>query len=131
MPIRSLLTEPNPSRHASAYRGIPGDPIIVVAGDDFHTKGGRKRSPFFGWRRLMTVACRPSSVVGRPSSVSFRFQIYIFSGLEIRDAGHGTRDVKKSYLKLLFVLLSQRRQRDYIYPIGPAITHSCSCNNIQ
>jgi hypothetical protein len=39
MPIRSLLTEPNPSRHASAYRGIPGDPISVVAGNDFQLAG--------------------------------------------------------------------------------------------
>ena len=39
MLIKSLLTEPNPSRHASGYRGIAGDRISVVAGDDFQLAG--------------------------------------------------------------------------------------------
>ncbi len=64
MLIQSLLTEPNPSRHASGYLGNPGDPIIVVAGDDFQLAGVTVKITDAGGIMIEQGACVPNLTAG-------------------------------------------------------------------
>jgi len=64
MLIKSLLTEPNPSGHASGYRSIAGDPIIVLAGEDFQLAGVTVKITDADGILVEQGACMPNLTAG-------------------------------------------------------------------